>query len=254
MEGRNQDAMACSQFESLLNEALDGTLDSAAQQRFEAHKAACPVCLRMFTEATAGMHWLEALPEVEPPARLLHNILAETTGKPEAIKPTAAEPGWWQRVRDWMRPVIEPAMQPRFAMSAATAFFSVTLVLNVAGFRISEVKGKDLRPSSLIAGITQFAGETQGRVVKYYENLRFVYEIESRVRQLKNAADQNTQPDDKKQKDNKDNKPKKDDDTSGQPQRHEERYSLGLGEGILASVAAPWNCDSVWAVLDRRNP
>jgi len=125
-----------------------------------------------------------------------------------------------------MRPVLEPAMQPRFAMSAATAFFSVTLVLNVAGFRIGDVKGSDLRPSTVIAGISQFAGETQGRLVKYYENLRFVYEIETRVRQLKNATDQNTQPDDSKQK-QKDKKPK-DDNTSGQPQRHEERYSLGL--------------------------
>lgn len=249
MEGRNQDAMACSQFESLLNEALDGTLDGAARQRFEAHKSACPVCLQMFAEVEAGMHWLEALPEVEPPARLLHGILAETTGAGERLAPAGERAGWWQQAREWMRPVIGPAMQPRFAMSAATAFFSVTLVLNVAGFRIRDVKGADLRPSTVIAGISQFAGETQGRLVKYYENLRFVYEIESRVRQLKDAADQNTQPDNNQ----KDKKPK-DDNTSGQPQRHEERYSLGLEEGILASVAAPWNCDSVWAVLDRRNP
>jgi Putative zinc-finger len=252
MEGRNQDAMACSEFEALLSEALDGTLNDAARQRFEAHKSGCAVCRQTFTEVEAGMNWMEALPEVEPPARLLHGILAETTGKAEHLVPAAERSGWWQQVRQWMRPVLEPAMQPRFAMSAATAFFSVTLVLNVAGFRIGDVKGSDLRPSTVIAGISQFAGETQGRLVKYYENLRFVYEIETRVRQLKNATDQNTQPDDSKQK-QKDKKPK-DDNTSGQPQRQEERYSLGFGEGILASVAAPWNYDSVWAVLDRRNP
>jgi hypothetical protein len=250
MEGRNQDAMACSEFESLLNEALDGTLDAAARQRFDAHKSGCAICLQSFTEVEAGMKWMEALPDLEPPARLLHSILAETTGAAERLVPAAERSGWWQQVRQWMRPVIEPAMQPRFAMSAATAFFSVTLVLNVAGFRIGDVKGKDLRPSAVIAGISQFAGETEGRLVKYYENLRFVYEIESRVRQLKNATDQNTQPDDNQKKEKK----PKDDNTSGQPQRHEERYSLGFEEGILASVAAPWNYDSIGAVLDRRNP
>ena len=252
MEGNKPNAMACTEFEGLLNEALDGTLDTAAGERFEAHKGTCAVCRQMFAEAQAGMNWLDALPEVEPPVRLLANILAETTGTPHRVAPAVAQPGWWQRVREWMRPAIGPAMQPRFAMSAATAFFSVTLVLNVAGFRVGNVKGSDLRPSSVLAGITQFAGVTQGRLVKYYENLRFVYEIESRVRQFRNATEENTQPDDKNQK-QKDQKPK-DDNTSGQPQRHEERYSLGFEEGILASVAAPWNYDSGLAVLDRRNP
>jgi len=252
MEGNKPNAMACSEFEALLNEALDGTLDSAAGERFEAHKGTCAVCSQLFTEAQAGMNWLEALPEVDPPARLLRNILAETTGMPQRVEPAVSQPGWWPKMLEWMRPAIEPAMQPRFAMSAATAFFSVTLVLNVAGFRVGNVKGANLRPSSVIAGITQFAGETQGRLVKYYENLRVVYEIESRVRQFRNATEENTQPDDKNQK-QKDQKPK-DDNTSGQPQRHEERYSLGFGEGILASVAAPWTCDSGLAVLDRRNP
>jgi hypothetical protein len=250
MEGRNQDAMTCSEFESLLNQALDDTLDGAARQRFEAHKAGCPVCLQSFTEVEAGLNWLESLPEVEPPARLLHSILAETTYAAKKHAPATETSGWLQTVREWLRPVLEPAMQPRFAMSAATAFFSVTLVLNVAGFHVGTLKGTDLRPSAVIAGISQFAGETEGRLVKYYENLRFVYEIESRVRQFKNATDQNTQPDDKQKQNNK----PKDDNTSGEPQRHEERYSLGFGEGILASVAAPWNYDSAWAVLDRRNP
>ncbi len=248
MEGRNQSAMTCSEFETLLSEALDGTLDGAARQRFETHKSSCPVCLQAFTEVEAGMNWLQALPEVEPPARLLHGILAETTRSAAKLAPATEKTGWMQRVREWMWPAIEPAMQPRFAMSAATAFFSVTLVLNVAGFRIGNVRGSDLRPSAVIAGISQFAGETQGRLVKYYENLRFVYEIESRVRQLKNATDENPQPDSNQKK-----KPK-DDNTSGQPQRHEERYSLGFEEGILANVAAPWNYDSVWTVLDRRDP
>ena len=252
MEGK-PNPMTCSEFESLLNEALDGTLDAAARQRFEAHKAGCPVCLQAFTEVQAGLNWLETLPEVEPPARLLHSILAETTHAARQHVPAAEKTGWMESVRGWLRPIIEPAMQPRLAMSAATAFFSVTLVLNVAGFRIGNLKGANLRPSAVIAGISQFAGETQGRIVKYYENLRFVYEIENRVRQLKNATDQNTQQPDDNNNQQKQQKPK-DDNTSGQPQRHEERYSLGLEEGILASVAAPWNYDSIGAVLNRRNP
>ena len=39
----------------------------------------------------------------------------------------------------------------------------------------------DMRPST----IKRNYYETSGRVVKYYDNIRFVYEIESRVREFK---------------------------------------------------------------------
>ncbi len=248
MTGKVQNGMPCNEFEALLSDALDGALSGPAQERFEAHRQSCLVCRLSFAETKAGMEWLQGLEEVEAPRQLLHNILAVTSAADAAA--TAAQPGWRERLRGWIGPALQPALQPRFAMSFAMAFFSITLVLNIVGVRFSELRAADFRPKSLLNTAVETVAETQGRVVKYYENLRFVYEIESRVRQLKNATDQNTQPDDNTQKDKK----PKDDNTSGQPQRHEERYSLGFEEGILASVAAPWNCDSVWAVLDRRNP
>src|SRR6202041_2573010 len=74
--------------------------------------------------------------------------------------------------------------QPRFVMSFGMAFFSLSMVLNLAGVKVKDVRQADLRPSAIKR--TYF--ETSGKVVKYYENIRFVYEIESRVREFKRAT------------------------------------------------------------------
>ena len=50
--------------------------------------------------------------------------------------------------------------------------------------RLSDLRHVDLRPSA----IRRNYYETSGRVVKYYENIRFVYEIQARVRQFKEAT------------------------------------------------------------------
>ena len=83
----------------------------------------------------------------------------------------------------------------------------------------------DLRPSA----IKRTYYETTGRVVKYYENIRFVYEIESRVREFKRVtAPADTAPQEQ-------NKEKKNNNTSGQPEPRQERnYSQGENQPVLA--------------------
>ena len=73
--------------------------------------------------------------------------------------------------------------QPRFVMSFGMIFFSFSLGLNVAGVKPADVAKVDLRPSAL----RHAYNDAQIKVVKYYDNIRFVYEIESKVRELKRA-------------------------------------------------------------------
>jgi Sec-independent protein translocase protein TatA len=69
--------------------------------------------------------------------------------------------------------------------------------------------------------------------VKYYENIRFVYEIESRVREFKRV----TAPPEPSPKEQKQEKEKKDNNTSGQPEPRQERnYSQGENQPVLASI------------------
>src|SRR5205085_9130127 len=101
---------------------------------------------------------------------------------------------WGERIGRWMEAVMSPvvavARQPRFAMSFGMAFFTLSVTLSIAGVRLSDIRHLDLRPSA----VRRTYYETQGRVVKYYENIRFVYEIESRVRQFKEAGTPPEQP------------------------------------------------------------
>ena len=76
-------------------------------------------------------------------------------------------------------------LQPRLAMTAAMAFFSIALTMDLTGVRLQDLRTSDLRPSSLKRDFYS----ANARVVQYYEGLRVVYELESRVHDLQSAAD-----------------------------------------------------------------
>jgi predicted anti-sigma-YlaC factor YlaD len=76
-------------------------------------------------------------------------------------------------------------LQPRLAMTAAMAFFSVALTMNLTGFHPTSLRASDLQPSSLKRDFHL----ANARAVQYYEGLRVVYELESRVHDLQSADD-----------------------------------------------------------------
>ena len=226
MPGENPIRMQCAEFEALLAEALDGQLAGVQLEAFRQHREMCPVCGPLFAQAETGLRWLKAVPEVEPPANLLNRILAATTGAPAGV-PAAVPvvPSWPQRLRGWVAPVWSTARQPRFAMSFAMVFFSVSIALNAAGVKLGALRAADLRPSALVRGYY----ETSAKVVKYYENIRFVYELESRVRDLKRVTEPEEPARPAKEK-NRDNN------TSGAPDHNrEQNYSRQEDQPVLAS-------------------
>jgi hypothetical protein len=97
----------------------------------------------------------------------------------------------------------------------------------VLGVKPADLRQLSLRPSA----IRHSYYNTQARVVRYYENIRFVYEVESRVRELKRNI--NTAPAGEPAPAKKDPK----NDTTQQPeQKQEERnYSQTGDHLILAS-------------------
>ncbi len=202
MYEESKPGMQCHEFDGLLSEAMDGTLAGAQREQFERHRSTCPTCGPMFAEARRGMQLLRGLAEVEPPEKFVHNVLAATIGRVEEAAPAArARESWWNRFLAGLRQGSGPVLQPKFAMSFAMAFFSISLVLNLSGVKIGDLRHLDLSPNAIVRG----AYEAQGRVVKYYENIRFVYEIESRVQELKRATTpEESNPPAEKRKEHKD--------------------------------------------------
>jgi len=234
-----QNGIQCSQFEALLSDALDGVLSEESRRAFDAHHSSCPLCGPMFAEAQQGMLWVQSLAEVEPPRNLVHNILAATSMaaavKSEGAPAAAAKVGWIARL--W-KPVSRPlsgVMQPRFVTSFAMAFFSLSLTLGLGGVKLKDLAHMDLRPSSIKKTVVLQYTQIESRVVKYYENMRVVYEIESRVRELRKSAP--AEEEGKPQEQPKEEKKNKNDnnDTSGQPEKKQEQYS-NLENGLVAGL------------------
>jgi hypothetical protein len=70
-------------------------------------------------------------------------------------------------------------------MTAAMAFFSIALTMNLTGIRLSALRASDFKPSNIMRS----ASQAKMRVVQYTDNLRVVYELESRVHQLSSDDD-----------------------------------------------------------------
>jgi hypothetical protein len=193
MAGEFKPGMQCVEVEALLAEALDGTLQGSQREAFEVHERSCTSCQAMLAEARAGMLLLQGLEEAEPPRNLVHNILAQTIGAlpSEHAMPAPRPEGRFEKLKARLAPIFAPVATPRFAMSFGMAFFSITMLLGIAGFHMSDLRHLDLSSK----GIMKTYYDTQARAVRYYENMRLVYEIESRVRDLKRAARPEDNPD-----------------------------------------------------------
>ena len=233
----SQPEMQCSQFEALLAEAIEGQLPEDVQQGFDIHCQSCSICGPMFAEAQEGMAWLRELEEVAPPRNLVHNILAATSlaaAAQQQAKALGSATGWLKSLWNSIRPVASGVAHPRFVTSFAMAFFSLSLTLSLAGVRIKDLANLDLRPSSVRKAVVLQFTQVEARVVKYDENMSFVYEIQSRVRELRKAAgspenDQN--PNEQQQQPKQDKN--RDNDTSGRPEKHDD-YTRELDDTVIA--------------------
>jgi len=198
---------ACGQWETLLVDALDGLLNPEDEVVFSTHMATCAACQAMFEEARRGREWLEFLaPEPEVPAYLLDRILVETghgklnlsrldagklavaggsaTGNVLTMPPVWQRPGFAARMRRFA--------EPRLMMTAAMAFFSIALTMSMVGSRLN-LRIADLRPTTVRSVLEKRIMTASTPIVRYYDHLRFVYEVESRMRELRRSSESEQQ-------------------------------------------------------------
>jgi hypothetical protein len=178
-----------------LADALDGLLRPEDEATFSAHMAVCPACTALFDEARRGREWLEFLsPEPEVPMGLLDKILAQTgPGQVEGYGLVTAGSNVLPMPPAWQRPGfvgnVRRFAEPRLLMTAAMAFFSLSLTLYLTGFRLSSVRLADLRPTAVRSFMERRLNMASTPIIRYYDHLRFVYEVESRMRELRRTTE-----------------------------------------------------------------
>jgi anti-sigma factor RsiW len=202
---------ACAAWSMLLPDAADGLLSDAETKALDQHLAGCAACSHELAEAQRGLAWLTVLKDQapEPPDNLLANILAQTTGMPEAGvalppltsiqlpapllagEPVAATPVWQPSqggLRGWFGLGQEGwsgLLQPRLAMTGAMAFFSICLTLNLLGVSVRQLDAQSLRNG----GIHRTVTDTGASLVRSIQGLRTVYRVESRVNEMRAQMD-----------------------------------------------------------------
>ena len=68
--------------------------------------------------------------------------------------------------------------EPRLLMTAAMAFFSIAMTLNLTGVRLSDLRLSDLRPSAVRSFMERRLTMASTPIIRYYDHSRLVYEVQ----------------------------------------------------------------------------
>jgi hypothetical protein len=199
--GRKPMCLVC---EEMLTDAVDRTLSDVDQVWFDRHVCGCVDCAEMVADAQRGAAWLEMLKSSrpEPSYGLMERILQQTSGletgsvsmeqglSAAKVIPFAPRvPRFAKRTGPWFMRRGNSGFEPRLALTAAMAFFSVALTLNLAGVRLDQLNRNALNPTK----VKQTYYEASAEAVRYYDNLHVVRLVESRVDEVSSQGDSGPQ-------------------------------------------------------------
>jgi len=160
----------CEQTELLLTDYLDGLLSSAEKHEFDAHVNSCPRCTPLVSSVAHALSSLRSLPQIEPPQRLVYNILDKTLGPRETVTGWAAVLSWFRHFN---------FQRTAYAGVSLCAMFLT--VASLTSFNWKKPRLADLAPATVYRGADRQAHLAYARGTKFVSDLRVVYEIQSRL-------------------------------------------------------------------------
>ncbi|HXX71039.1 MAG TPA: zf-HC2 domain-containing protein [Candidatus Acidoferrum sp.] len=157
----------CTRTEERLSDALAETLGSEESAAFQAHAGGCERCKQLLARVGGMVVELHELPWMEEPPFLASRILALTRGAP----PEHVQKGWLA----WPGGV----WQTRLVMGLVTIAATALIVFH--GLSAGAPGKLQFNPANLYHGVNRRAHLTYARGVKFVNDLRVVYEIQSRL-------------------------------------------------------------------------
>ena len=160
----------CTLTEDRLSDYLDGALTREEAAAFEAHAATCTKCAKLVADVRGLVTRMQKLEPLAAPPMLVTRIVNATTG------PQKQSAGW-KNVLAW-RPAV---LQPRFALGLVTVAATILILMYTAGFTPTRWKHADLSPATVLRTANRQAHLTFAKSAKFVNDLRVVYEIQTRL-------------------------------------------------------------------------
>lgn len=175
--------MTCLELDPILCDYVDGTLQSEQRPEVELHLSLCAECAELARDSAALLEFLERVPAVEVPHSLVTRILQQTPLQPVVTMPAR---GIFHRlIGRWL----EPVMQPRMVMGMAMTILSFAMLGRFAGIEARQLRPADLDPVKVWESAEDRVHRSWNQAVKYYESLRIVFEVQSRLRELTDSEE-----------------------------------------------------------------
>ncbi|SPE37833.1 putative transmembrane anti-sigma factor [Candidatus Sulfopaludibacter sp. SbA3] len=169
--------MNCAELEVLICDYVDGTLDTEQKAVVEQHLAACPPCAELARDSAAAVAFMARAADVEPPPELVNRILFDAPWSKEKSQ---------SKAREWMRAILSPILQPRFAMGIALTMLSLSII---AQGKLPKFKASDLRPAAIWLSLEGRVDYAVGRTIKFYNDLKVVYQIQTMLHEWQQQSE-----------------------------------------------------------------
>jgi hypothetical protein len=157
------------------------TLASGERFELERHLGECPACAELARDTAAALAFMERVADVEAPPELVNKILFDERWK--------QQPSRTAGLRQWFRKLLQPVLQPKLAMSMAlTVLFLAALGRYVAPAR--PLTSADFNPVRIWQSMDDRVYRGWQRTVKFYESIKFVYQIRARLQEWNQQRDE----------------------------------------------------------------
>lgn len=212
----------CDQTEARLSDYLEGLLDAPERAEFEAHVQHCAECAPLVESVRGLLSEMQSVEQLEVPPQLMYSILDNTLGPREHVT-------FWQAAQNFLRGL----GTLKFAYGAASVVATLFILLSASGISWRKPKLADLNPATMSRNINRQAHLGYAHTVKYFSDLRVVYEIQSRLRQDENQLQ--SVPEETTPKAQPENKPGSDDHTRTQPKQQNRADELARQVEMMAA-------------------
>ena len=173
--------MNCAEIEILICEYVDGTLPEAQRAEVERHLADCPACAELARDSAAAVAFMESAADVEPPPELVTRILFDAPWSKGKHESRSARVDWRAVESDFAAEVRDGHGDDDSVAVDAGALRDAGAAVAPGGPRAERRYWRRSRTGRV---------RTWARTVKFYENLKVVYQIQTTLREWQQQTEE----------------------------------------------------------------